>query len=346
VIIFVTRNQVTKLKYKILFENTFDAVLLTKPDGTILAANPAALKMFGMTFAELKKAGRSGLVTTDKRLDAALNDREKTGNARVELRLKRKDGSTFEGDVTSNLFTDADGETKTSMIIRDISECKKDHQRLSLVNEKMRVTGTLVRHDVRNKLSIIKSNAYLIKKKFGDQPGLLTFIKNIDDAVEASSKLFDFSSNYEKIGSEKPSELDVEECFKQAVNLLPAHNDVTIVCKCAELKVTADSLLRQLFYNLLDNSFKHGKKVTEIHLFTEKMGNSIKLIYEDNGVGIPKENKVKIFTEGFTTGNGSGLGLMLVRRIAQAYGWDFTEEGLEGNGAKFVISIPCYDVQM
>jgi len=65
----------------------------------------------------------------------------------------------------------------------------------------------------------------------------------------------------------------------------------------------------------------------------------LKVYYEDNGVGISAENKLKLFTEGFTTGNGSGLGLRLARKMVEVYGWSIAETGEAGSGVRFEISI-------
>ncbi|MGE5411327.1 MAG: PAS domain S-box protein, partial [Clostridiales bacterium] len=113
-----------------LYENSFDAILLTKPDGTILSANPSAQKMFGMTEEEIIKAGRAGLIVPDENLKQALKERKQKGIVNVELTAKRKDSSTFPIELTSSLFTDADGIVKTSMVIRDISERKKAEETL------------------------------------------------------------------------------------------------------------------------------------------------------------------------------------------------------------------------
>ena len=99
-------------------------------------------------------------------------------------------------------------------------------------------------------------------------------------------------------------------------------------------------MLWQLFYNLIDNSLKHGEKVTQIRLHYTKDGNNVKLIYEDNGVGIPDANKPKLFESGFTTGKGTGLGLYLVKKMMDVYGWTVTEESEPGKGAKFIIRLP------
>jgi PAS domain S-box-containing protein len=579
------KNANSNNPFRSLYENSFDAILLTKPDGSILSANPAACEMFGMTEEEIKNAERCDLVVIDEQLTSAIERRKKVGKARAELTFKRKDGSTFFGEVSSNVFTDIDGIEKTSMTIRDITKRKKIEENLraseeryrslfeqagdyililelpkegipiirdantaalkihgytreemigktidlvdkqtdsektkkllkdiadgqvatfevthhrkdgssfeaevvskaiksgketwilsierditerrkiqgklrqtdlifektldmicmagfdgyfkvlnpawsktlgwsdeellskpwiefvhpndrqatvnaranlvdgqevfqfenryickdssvrwlswnsfpytkenmifavarditdrkeadnkvAAVNEKIRVVGSLTRHDVRNKLSIILSNAYLLKKNIGDSPKLEKFISNIENAVDASSKLFEFSSYYEKIGVEQPSEINVGEFFRQAVALQTNLPELQIINECSGFTVSADSLLRQIFYNLVDNSVKHGQITSKIHVYFLEEQGVTRLIYEDNGVGVPEANKQRMFTEGFTTGNGSGLGLMLVKKIVEAYGWTITEEGQLGVGVKFVMSIP------
>lgn len=111
--------------FRSFFENTLDGMMLTKPDGSILAANPQACQMLGMTEEEIKKAGLDGIVVKDEKLMAALKEREKTGRVTAELTFKRKDGSTFIGEVSSGIFADADGIIKTSITIKDVSERKK-----------------------------------------------------------------------------------------------------------------------------------------------------------------------------------------------------------------------------
>jgi PAS domain S-box-containing protein len=93
-------------------------------------ANPAACKMFGMTEDELKQAGRKGVTVIDDTARAALEQRNREGKVTTELTLKRKDGSTFFGELASKTFTDNDGTKKATIVIRDITEHKKTEQKL------------------------------------------------------------------------------------------------------------------------------------------------------------------------------------------------------------------------
>ena len=166
----------------------------------------------------------------------------------------------------------------------------------------------------------------------------MKYLEGIESAIKQCENLFEFSRLIEKIGVEEPSEVSVENCFNQAAVII-AKPEITVVNKCSGLTVVADKMLTQLFYNLIDNSQKHGSTISQIILHYEVEGGKTILYYEDNGVGIPIENKERIFSEGFTTG-GSGLGLKLIKKMIEAYGWTIEENGVPNNGAKFQITIP------
>lgn len=71
---------------------------------------------------------------------------------------------------------------------------------------------------------------------------------------------------------------------------------------------------------------------------------SVELIFEDNGAGIPYENRKYIFSPFFTTkdpGKGTGLGLSICKNIITAHGGKITFENRNGSGTKFVISLPA-----
>ncbi len=115
--------------YSSFFEYSMDAVLLTAPEGAILAANPAACLLFGRTEEEICRAGRSGVVDeSSPNLQRMLEERARTGKTRGELVLVRGDGTRFPAEVSSVQFPDADGQARTVMIIRDLSQLKASEQ--------------------------------------------------------------------------------------------------------------------------------------------------------------------------------------------------------------------------
>jgi len=129
------RLEESEARFHSLYKNSFDAIFLTKPDGSILTANPAAQEMFLMSEEDILKEGRDGIIVNDEKLGIALKEREQNGRIKAELTCKRKDGSTFPCELTSNIFTDLEDETKTSMIIRDITERKKLEENLKQTND-------------------------------------------------------------------------------------------------------------------------------------------------------------------------------------------------------------------
>jgi signal transduction histidine kinase len=85
---------------------------------------------------------------------------------------------------------------------------------------------------------------------------------------------------------------------------------------------------------------KYGQQLTCIKIHYERYGDALRLIYQDDGVGIPEEVRPKIFDEGYTTGKGSGYGLFLIKKMVEVYGWTIEETGEQGKGAQFTITIP------
>ena len=127
------REWADQRKYSALVESSMDAILMTAPDGRILFCNQAACNMFQMTEQELVEGGRAAVVDeNDPRLSEALQKRAELRKYRVELRYKRKDGTFFDGEVSSVIFEDMKGQKRTSMVIRDVSDRKRAETRLAL----------------------------------------------------------------------------------------------------------------------------------------------------------------------------------------------------------------------
>jgi PAS domain S-box-containing protein len=249
-----------------------------------------------------------------------------------EVELLKKDGGKLLYEINAAKIN-YKGEPADLVVFRDILERKN-------LEEKLRVVGSLTRHDVRNRLSAVTGNAYLLRRKLAGNPEALEYLSEMENAVRNVEATFEFAKVYEKLGVEQLTYVDVKKTVDEAIRPFPDLKGVKVVNECGGLTVLADSLLRQLFYNLVDDSLKYGVKLTQIRIRYEKSENQLKLVYEDDGVGISKDAKAKLFTEGYTTGKGSGYGLYLAKRLMEVYGWAIQETGTPNEGARFTMVMP------
>lgn len=103
-------------------------------------------------------------------------------------------------------------------------------------------------------------------------------------------------------------------------------------------------MIEKVFYNLIDNALRHGEHITRIALSYHLSDEALVIACEDDGVGIPEQDKEHIFTKGF--GRDSGLGLFLIREILSITGISIRETGVYGKGARFEIIVPSGDYRI
>ncbi|MGE4586700.1 MAG: PAS domain S-box protein, partial [Mangrovibacterium sp.] len=116
---------------RLVMENNMYAVLLTRPDGSVLSANRAACEMFNMSEQEITKAGRNKMVVMDAGFQELHQHFMAKGKIQgAEVCCIRKDGSRFPAEVSSSIFYNGKGELFIGVILNDISERKKATQAL------------------------------------------------------------------------------------------------------------------------------------------------------------------------------------------------------------------------
>lgn len=330
-------------KYRDFADSLPEIIFETDEKGTVTFLNKRGSEILGFTLDEIRQRKTVEILVPEDQQRAVQNvrrrmrDESPKGN---EYRLRKKDGSTFPVMIFSEKIINNDGKIGLRGVIVNISESRQKAEELKRLSEKLSVLGSLTRHDVRNKLSCIRGCTYLMKKRFSDNDELRKLIDQIDSAVDSTAHLLDFAAVYEKVGAEPSAIMNIGKCFTEASNAFPDLRKIEIKNECDSLELTADSLLKQLFYNFIDNSLNHGEKVTQIKLHYKREDDRMRLFYEDNGVGILDSNKPKLFREGFSTGKSTGLGLFLIKKMVETYGWTISEEGEPSKGAKFVITAP------
>jgi len=97
-------------------------------------------------------------------------------------------------------------------------------------------------------------------------------------------------------------------------------------------------MIVKVFYNLMDNAVRYGGKITTIRFSVEERDEDLVIVCEDDGDGVPADEKEKIFERGF--GKNTGLGLFLAREILDITGITISESGEPGTGARFEMTVP------
>ena len=196
---------------------------------------------------------------------------------------------------------------------------------------------SITRSDILDQLSIIMNSLERAQLK-STEGAMQAFFDNTIGSVESIRNQIGFIRVLQDRGIVSPKWQHAAASFEYALTLLPVYH-VDIRADLDNIELYADPLLPRVFFNLLENSLTHGgSRVTEIRLFAHVSDNSLHLTYTDNGIGIPVEQKQKIFE--YWQGSGTGMGLFLVREILGFTGITITETGEPGKGVRFEIIVP------
>ncbi len=336
-----------KQRFEGLFKGNPEAAVYLSSDFHILDINPRFEQLFGRTLAEIKGKHLDDVIVQKDKIEEAgnLNQRALEGYVYHDTLRKRKDGTLIPVSVSAAPIT-VDGRLEGYVgMYKDISELRNTEEelkhmmgKLETINEKLRVVGSLTRHDVQNKLTVVTGNAYLLKKKAASDPEMFERLRDMEEGCKQIVEIFDFARSYETLGEEELRYVDVADAFDKAVLQFGDLKGAKTLNGCKGLTVFADSLLTRMFYNLIDDSLKYGEKLTQIRIRYEKSQEQLKLVYEDDGVGISSTDKPKLFAKGY--GRGTGYGLYLIKKMMEVYGWTIQETGEPGKGAQFTITIP------
>jgi PAS domain S-box-containing protein len=220
---------------------------------------------------------------------------------------------------------------------RDITERKRAEEALMEVNRKLNLLSGITRHDISNQLTVLQGYIVMFEKKHPD-PSFSVYFQKMKKSVDRISVMIQLTKEYEEIGVNAPEWQDIRAFVDEAGNTstlgdIRLRNDVP-----AGSQVFADPLITRVIYNLVDNAVRYGGKVTTIRFSVEDHDGNHVIVCEDDGVGIPHEEKEKIFERGF--GKNNGLGLFLSREILAITGITITETGGPGKGARFEITVP------
>ncbi len=156
-------------------------------------------------------------------------------------------------------------------------------------------------------------------------------------AINAIKKQIEFTKTYQDIGLKKPEWNDITDVI-QKVSKEMIVKDVSFSISLDGIQVYADPLIRKVFYNLMDNSIRHGERVSRICCTYDIQDDTLVIRYADDGMGVLPDEKTLIFEKGY--GKNSGLGMFLAREILSITHITIRETGEYQKGALFEILVP------
>lgn len=323
-------------RYRSVIENIEDAFVRVNVEGLVIMASPSAARMLGYEVPE-DVIGKpiAGFYRHMEARQSLLDKIAKDGKiVDLTIELLRKDGSTLWSSVNAHCLRNEKGEVSgVEGFLHDITEYRAMEQAFYEASHKLNLLNSMTRHDVVNQLAILQGYAQIAALKKGD-PVITDYLAKIITAADIIARQIEFTRMYQELGGKAPAWMMIGDVIAHVESQVP----VTISGTCRGTEIFADPMLERVFFNLVDNAVRHGVRVTEITVRCEREPDSLLVIVEDNGTGIPAEMKEKIFERGM--GKNTGLGLFLAREILAITGITIQETGISGKGARFELSVP------
>ena len=256
-----------------------------------------------------------------------------------EYPIRRSDGDIRWVWERGTVVYEEDGSPGYSEgFITDITDRRKMEDSIRHLNTKLALLSSMTRHDLRNRLGTILGYLDLMEGPDPILPQNDGFSK-IKDTIGRILEMVEFSHDYQEIGSHGFSWQDLPMTVVRAVDSVD-NGGVLMATDLPGVEILADPLFEKVIATCIDNAIRHGEKVTRIRVSAEITGGGLSILCEDDGIGIPPEEKSRIFDRG--VGKNTGLGLFLACEILAISGMSISEEGVYGEGARFVIQVPSH----
>ncbi len=294
---------------------------------------------------------------TENLMDTAIRTGER-GSA--DYRIVRPDGTIhYVNTIVDKVVHDKAGKVKWIYgISQDITERKLAEESTKEAMQRAELYLDLMGHDINNINQVAMGYLEFANDRLPLSDDEKELISTPLDALKSSSRLIE---NVRKLQRSKEGDLQTEtidiadvlsgvreEFLRTSADSIIIRYEQKVSCH-----VLANSLIRDVFSNLIGNAIKHseGRKPVEIDIrqdtAVENGKEYCRVAIEDNGPGIPDQVKPKLFhrfQRGDTQAHGKGLGLYLVRTLVEDYhGRAWVEDRVPGDhtkGARFVVMLP------
>lgn len=350
-------------RYRTLFENATDMIQVVRPDGRLLLVNQAWMNTLGYHQADID-AGLSifNLISPDCQEHCQDTFRKALSVEEVQYidtTFLAKDGTriSIEGNATCRF---QDGKpVVTQCIFRDVTEKKKMEAELFRAKnlESVGVLAGGIAHDFNNLLTSILGNISLAKVNLNPRDPVYVNLENTEKAALQAVNLTQQLLTFSKGGAPIKKFTDIKELIKDSTGFAMRGANVKSDYQLPDDLWTIEvdkGQLSQVCQNLVINAcqampdggtltISAANQLLSAHdLPPLPAGRYIQLVFQDQGVGISRENLLKIFDPYFTSKEtGSGLGLAIAYSIIKKHAGLITVDSEPGRGSTFSIYLPA-----
>jgi two-component system, NtrC family, sensor histidine kinase KinB len=338
-------------RYRELFEDSIDPILITNLDGKVLEANRQAVRSLGYDLPEL--LNHQVFQFHEAHLELLGENFCELDEGQIinyESGLVTVSGSTIPVSVYVRKVN-LGGETTIQWIFRDISERKTlDAMREDLI--------AMIYHDLRSPLANIVSSLDMLEAMVpaDSAPSLGTLFTITSRSIDRMQRLINSLLDINRLEAGQPitsqTAVDIHVLGREAVEAILPMTDskqqevrVDLPDDLPLVWVDAD-ITRRVFINLLENATKFTPMQGKLTVGGKKDGDCVRFWVEDTGPGIPADARDIIFDkftrlQGERHPKGLGLGLSFCRLAVQAQGGNIWVEGDVGQGSRFVFTLPA-----
>jgi len=307
---------------------TFPSAAVTHVESLEAAVEALDTAAYDLVLLDLGLPSSSGLDTLDRYNKAVADDDGLDRNPVIVLTGLKDDAASVEAierGAQDYLVKDNVDETILHRSIRYALERHAQQQELRRQNQRLERFASVVSHDLRNPLNVAKGRLELIE----DDDNAAVVARNLDRMESIIEDVLTLAREGQAV--EETERIDLVELAGQCWESVDTA--AATLSTDDEISILADpSRCRQLIENLIRNSVEHVGDEVSIHVGGLDDG----FYVEDDGPGIPADEREEVFEAGYTTNrDGTGFGLNIVQEVAEAHGWSVAITDGSDGGARF-----------